>query len=193
MKPKRATAARRAARLFRDGPLSFRRPEQIVYGTGKCALGRVLVASSDRGIVAIVIREKAGQALRDLRARFPKATLLRDQKACAGPVAKVVAYIAGPFERFDLPLDMRGTELQKKVWREVQKIPCGRTSTYSKIAQAVGAPKAIRAVASSCTRCWFAFAVPCHRVLHSAGANPARDGRRYRWLAYEMRLKRGMQ
>ena len=190
MKPKRATAARSAVRVFRDGPLSFRRPEQIVFGTGKCALGPVLVACSDAGLVAIVIREKIDQALRDLRARFPKATLQRDDKACAGAVAKVVAYIAAPFGRFGLPLDMRGTDFQKKVWREVQKIPCGRTSTYSKIAEAIGAPKATRAVASSCSRCWFAFAVPCHRVLHSAGANPARDGRRYRWVAYEMRLKR---
>ena len=92
-----------------------------------------------------------------------------------------------------MPLDIRGTDLQKRVWSEVRKIPFGGTSTYSKIAEAIGAPKAIRAVANSCSRSWFAFAVPCHRVLHKGGASAAnrRDGRQYRWVAYEMRLKRG--
>ena len=177
--------------MFRDGPLSRRPPEEIRYGTGKSRVGPILVASSDNGIVTIMVREKPDQLLRDIRARFPRAELLRDEKGCAPTVAKVVKYIAAPFGRFRLPLDIRGTDLQKRVWSEVRKIPFGRTSTYSKIAEAIGAPKAIRAVASSCSRCCFAFAVPCHRVQHSAGANPARDGRRYRWVAYEMRLKRG--
>jgi AraC family transcriptional regulator, regulatory protein of adaptative response / methylated-DNA-[protein]-cysteine methyltransferase len=176
---------------FRDGPLRRRPPEEIRYGTGKSAVGPVLVARSSKGIVTIMVRSKADQLLRDIRARFPKAELIRDERGCAPVVAKVVRYVAAPFGRFRLPLDMRGTEFQKQVWREVQKIPCGRTSTYAKVAAAVGAPKAMRAVASSCTRCWLAFAVPCHRVQHSAGANPARDGRRYRWVAYEMRLKQG--
>ena len=176
--------------MFRDGPLSRRPPEEIRYATGKSAVGPLLVAVSDRGIVTIMVRSKADQLAKDLKARFPKAELLHDQKGCAATVAKVASYIAAPFTRFRLPLDIRGTELQQRVWNEVRKIPFGETSTYSKIAEAIGAPKAIRAVAASCSRSWFAFAVPCHRVLHKGGANAGdrRDGRQYRWVEYEMKL-----
>ena len=176
--------------MFSDGPLRYRPPEEIRYGTGKSAIGQVLVASSDKGIVTIMVRSRADQLARDLRARFPKAALVRDEKSCALTVAKVIKYIAAPFGRFALPLDIRGTELQRRVWDEVRNIPFGETSTYSKIAEAIGAPKAIRAVANSCSRSWFAFAVPCHRVLHKGGASPGnrRDGRQYRWVDYEAKL-----
>jgi AraC family transcriptional regulator of adaptative response/methylated-DNA-[protein]-cysteine methyltransferase len=179
---------------YRDGPLSFRPPEEIRYGTGQCALGPILVAAGDKGIVTIMIRDKAGALLREIRAGFPKATLVRDEKGCKPLVAKVIRYIAAPFKPFDLPLDLRGTEFQQRVWREVQKIPCGQVSTYAQIASAIGAPKAVRAVASSCTRCRHAFAVPCHRVLHGAGASAARRDpqhrRRYRWADYEAGLRK---
>lgn len=176
--------------MFRDGPLSRRPPEEIRYGTGKSAVGPVLVATSDKGIVTIMVRKTAGQLLKDIRERFPKAELVRDEKGCAPVVAKVVNYIAMPAGRFRLPLDVRGTDLQRRVWNEVRKIPFGGTSSYSRIAEAIGAPKAIRAVAQSCSRSWFAFAVPCHRVLHKGGASPGnrRDGRQYRWVAYEAKL-----
>src|SRR5439155_14821536 len=120
----------------------------------------------------------------------PKAQLVRDEKAGKATVAKVARYIAAPFGPFALPLDIRGTELQQRVWSEVRKIPFGETSTYSTIAAAIGAPKAIRAVANSCSRSWFAFAIPCHRVLHKGGATPQnrRDGRQYRWVDYEAKL-----
>lgn len=175
--------------MFRDGPLTRRPPEEIRYGTGKCALGRVLVASSDRGIVTIMIREAQARLLADLRARFPKAELIRDEKGCATEVKDVIRYIRKPAGRFSLALDVRGTELQKRVWNEVRRIPFGGTSSYSKIAAAIGAPKAIRAVASSCSRSWFAFAIPCHRVLHT-GAMPGsqRGGRQYEWVEYEAKL-----
>ena len=176
--------------MYRDGPLRARPPEEIRYGTGKCALGRILVATSGKGIVTIMIRDRAEQLVRDLRLRFPKATLVEDEKACGAVVAKLIRYVAAPFSRFRLPLDIRGTELQLRVWHEVRRIPFGRTSTYSKIAEAIGAPKAIRAVANSCSRSWFAFAVPCHRVLHKGGTSPEnrRDGRQYRWVDYEAKL-----
>ncbi len=178
-------------RMFRDGPLRARPPEEIRYGTGKSAVGPVLVASSDKGIVTIMVREKKAQLIRDIRARFPKAELIRDEEGCAAMVAKVAGYIAAPVGRFKLPLDIRGTELQKRVWSEVRRIPFGDTSSYSKIAEAIGAPKAIRAVAQSCSRSWFAFAVPCHRVLHKGGPSPAkrREGRQYRWVDYEVKLR----
>jgi AraC family transcriptional regulator, regulatory protein of adaptative response / methylated-DNA-[protein]-cysteine methyltransferase len=177
--------------MFRDGPLSHRPPEQIRYGTGKCGLGRVLVALSDEGIVSIVIRQRVAQLSDDLGTRFPKAELVQDEKGCAAAVAKVLKYIAAPAGRFPLPLDIRGTELQKRVWNEVRKIPLGGSSTYTKIAAAIGAPKAIRAVANSCSRSWLAFAVPCHRVLHKAPNR--KKGRQYRWVAYEAKVlaKRG--
>ena len=176
--------------MFRDGPLRARPPEEIRYGVGRCALGRILVATSDKGIVTIMIRSKAEQLTRDLRLRFSKATVIQDEKACRGVVEKVIRFVAAPFGRFRLALDIRGTALQQRVWNEVRKIPFGRTSTYSKIAEAIGAPKAIRAVANSCSRSWFAFAVPCHRVLHKGGASPEnrRDGRQYRWVDYEAKL-----
>jgi AraC family transcriptional regulator of adaptative response/methylated-DNA-[protein]-cysteine methyltransferase len=171
--------------MFRDGPLSRRAPETIRYGTGRCALGALLVAASDKGIVSIMVRDTPTRAIRDLGARFPKASLVRDEKGSKATVAKVARYIAAPFRPFALPLDIRGTDLQQRVWREVRMIPFGGTSTYTKIAAAIGAPKAIRAVAQSCSRSWFAFAVPCHRVLHTGRR---REGRQYDWVDYEAKL-----
>src|ERR1700682_799581 len=156
--------------MFSDGPLTRRAPETIRYDTGRCALGALLVASSERGIVSIMVRDTQARLVRDLGARFPKAKLVRDEKGARATVTKVARYIAAPFRPFALPLDIRGTELQQRVWSEVRKIPFGGTSTYSTIAEAIGTPKAIRAVANSCSRSWFAFAIPCHRVLHKGGA-----------------------
>jgi AraC family transcriptional regulator of adaptative response/methylated-DNA-[protein]-cysteine methyltransferase len=176
--------------MFRDGPLTRKAPETIRYGTGRCALGALLVASSERGIVSIMVRDTQARLIRDVGARFPKAKLVRDERASKSTVAKVARYIAAPFRPFALALDIRGTELQQRIWGEVRKIPFGETSTYSRVAAAIGAPKAIRAVASACSRSGFAFAVPCHRVLHTgaAAAQKRRDGRQYRWVEYERRL-----
>ena len=168
--------------MFRDGPLTRRAPETIRYGTGRCALGALLVATSDKGIVTIMVRDTPSRLIQDLEARFPKAKFV---PGCRAAVAKVAQYIAAPFRPFPLRLDIRGTDLQQRVWCEVRKIPFGETSTYSRIAEAIGAPKAIRAVASSCSRSWFAFAVPCHRVLHTGRP---REGRQYDWVAYEAKL-----
>jgi AraC family transcriptional regulator, regulatory protein of adaptative response / methylated-DNA-[protein]-cysteine methyltransferase len=178
--------------MLRDGPLTRRAPETIRYGTGRCALGALLVAMSERGIVTIMVRDTRSALIRDLGTRFPKATLVRDEKGGRRTVAKVARYIAAPFRPFPLPLDIRGTELQRRVWDEVRRIPFGQTSTYSKIAAAIGNPKAIRAVAGACSRSGFAFAVPCHRVLHtgSVTARKRRDGRQYRWVDYEAKLAR---
>jgi AraC family transcriptional regulator of adaptative response/methylated-DNA-[protein]-cysteine methyltransferase len=168
--------------MYRDGPLTRREPETIRYATGRCALGALLVASSDKGIVSIMVR----RSIRDLRVRLPKARLVRDQRGMKATLTRVARHIGAPFQLFTLPLDIRGTDLQQRVWSEVRKIPFGATSTYTKIAAAIGAPKAIRAVAQSCSRSWFAFAVPCHRVLHTGGAR--REGRPYDWVDYEAKL-----
>jgi AraC family transcriptional regulator, regulatory protein of adaptative response / methylated-DNA-[protein]-cysteine methyltransferase len=175
--------------MFRDGPLSRRPPEEIRYGIGKCALGYVLVAASDKGIVTIMVRDAQARLLKDLHARFPKAELVRDERGCAPEVREVVRYIRKPSGSFPLALDIRGTGLQKRVWAEVRRIPFGETSTYSKIAAVIGAPKAIRAVAGACSRSWLAFAIPCHRVLHTGASPGSRRGRQYEWVAYEGRLR----
>jgi len=176
--------------MFRDGPLTRRAPETIRYGMGRCVLGALLVASSERGIVAIMVRDTQSRLIRDLGARFPKAKLVRDEPGSKATVTNVARYIAAPLRPFALRLDIRGTELQQRVWSEVRKIPFGGTSTYSRIAEAIGMPRAIRAVASSCARSGFAFAVPCHRVLHKGGATAQnrRPGRQYRWVDYEAKL-----
>jgi AraC family transcriptional regulator of adaptative response/methylated-DNA-[protein]-cysteine methyltransferase len=176
-------------RIFRDGPLTRSEPETIRYATGRCAVGPLLVASSGKGIVSIMVRDAQARLLRDFGARFPKARLVRDEKGMRAVLARVARYIAAPFCPFPLALDIRGTDLQLRVWREVRGIPFGSTSTYSAIAAAIGAPKAVRAVASSCSRSWFAFAIPCHRVLHT-GATPGRrrEGRQYDWVDYEAKL-----
>jgi len=178
--------------MFSDGPLRRRPPEEIHYGIGKCRLGALLVASSAKGIVSIIVRDEGVRLIQELNRRLPKARLVRDEKGMRAAVVRVARYIAAPVERFGLPLDLRGTELQKRVWNEVRRIPFGETSTYARVAAAIGAPKAIRAVARSCSRSWFAFAVPCHRVLRT-GANEAvrrrrEDGVQYRWADYEAKL-----
>jgi AraC family transcriptional regulator of adaptative response/methylated-DNA-[protein]-cysteine methyltransferase len=172
--------------LFRDGPLRFRPPEEIRYGTGKCALGAILVAVSGKGIVTIMIREKVAELSRDFEARFPKAVHVRDEKGCKAVVAKAIKYVAAPVGPFGLRLDLRGTPFQQQVLREVLRIPFGQTSDYSAIAEAIGAPKAVRAVGSTCTHNWWAFAVPCHRVLHKGGGR--RDTPQYRFADYEAKL-----
>jgi AraC family transcriptional regulator of adaptative response/methylated-DNA-[protein]-cysteine methyltransferase len=178
------------ALVYRDGPLTRRPPEEIRYATGRCKLGAILVACSEEGVAAIVIRDKASQLFAELS--FRKAKLIHDQKGCEQALRAAIRYVAAPFGRFPLELDLRGTEFQKRVWEEVRRIPFGKSSSYTKIAAAIGAPKAIRAVASSCSRCMHSFAVPCHRVLHKGGdARDANGKRRLRWLAYESRLLRG--
>ena len=173
-------------RMRRDGPLTFRRPESITFGTGRSSLGPVVVAASAKGIVSILVGRKAPELIRNLRERFPKANLVRNEKETKALVSGVLSYIEAPVGAFCLPLDIRGTPFQKRVWEEVRKIPVGATSTYSRIAERVDAPKAIRAVANTCAANGFAFAVPCHRVLHKDGTGygPPK-GRQHRFLEHE--------
>jgi len=173
--------------MYRDGPLRRRPPEEIRYGIGKCPLGALLVASGAKGIVSIIVRDEGVRLIQELNRRFPKAELVRDERGMRAVVSRVAKYIAAPVRRFELALDLRGTVLQQRVWNEVRKIPFGATSTYAKVAAAIGAPKAIRAVAQSCSRSWFAFAIPCHRVLHTGGKR-RNEGVQYRWADYEAKL-----
>lgn len=178
--------------MFRDGPLRYRPPEEIRYGTGKCALGALLVAISDKGLVTVMIREKAARLIGEFQPRFPKAVLVRDETGCKAAVEMVAGHVAAPDTGLRLPLDLRGTPFQVSVFRAVLKIPFGRTSDYSTIAAAIGAPKAVRAVGGTCSNNWWSFVVPCHRVLHKGAADPDHRsrayGRQYRWVDYEAKL-----
>jgi AraC family transcriptional regulator of adaptative response/methylated-DNA-[protein]-cysteine methyltransferase len=143
----------------------------VRYGFGKSSLGSILVASSEKGVVSILIGDSNSQLIEDLQARFPKVHLLHDEAEAAAFVRAVVDYVEAPSHGLsELPLDIRGTEFQKRVWKSLLDIPAGKTSTYTKIARKIGSPKAIRAVGNACSTNNLAFAVPCHRVLHKDGS-----------------------
>jgi AraC family transcriptional regulator, regulatory protein of adaptative response / methylated-DNA-[protein]-cysteine methyltransferase len=150
--------------------LPTRSYELLTYGIAKSTLGNVLVATGAKGVVAVLIDESPGAVLDDLRTRFPKAHLIHDNQMLASKTSQVVDYIESAKEDVKFDLDLRGTEFQKKVWRAVRKLKIGETTTYTDLARAIGSPKAIRAVANACSINPFAFAVPCHRVLHKERA-----------------------
>jgi AraC family transcriptional regulator, regulatory protein of adaptative response / methylated-DNA-[protein]-cysteine methyltransferase len=140
--------------------------ETLCFGTGTSDLGTVLVASAAKGVVAVLIGGGQAEVIRELEERFPNARFVRDQSGQKPFVREVVSYINAPTRNVDLKLELRGTEFQKKVWKAVRQIPFGGTTTYGALAAHVGHSKAIRAVGNACTVNPYAFAVPCHRVLH---------------------------
>jgi AraC family transcriptional regulator of adaptative response/methylated-DNA-[protein]-cysteine methyltransferase len=144
--------------------------ELVTYGIAKSTLGNVLVAASDKGVVAVLIGEFPTDVIDDLRRRFPKAHLIREDQMHGAEISQVLNYIESAKEDINLNLDLRGTEFQKRVWRAVRKLKIGETTTYTDLARTIGSPKAIRAVANACSINPFAFAVPCHRVLHKERA-----------------------
>ncbi len=145
--------------------------ELIRYGLGQTSVAAILVAASDKGVVAIAIQEHPDdEALVEaLRARFPRAELRHDNAGIRPMVEAVVGFVEDPRENLTLPLDIRGTDFQRQVWGAVGKIPFGRTTSFLKIARAIGAPRAVRAVGAACSRNPLEFAIPCHRVLRSDG------------------------
>lgn len=144
--------------------------ESLTFGIAKSSLGHVLVATGDKGVVAVLIGGSPTVVIDDLRTRFPKAHLVRDDQMHATETSQLINYIESAEEDVSFDLDLRGTEFQRKVWRAVRKIKIGETTTYTDLARSIGAPKAIRAVANACSINPFAFAVPCHRVLHKERA-----------------------
>jgi AraC family transcriptional regulator of adaptative response/methylated-DNA-[protein]-cysteine methyltransferase len=144
--------------------------EEIYFSTGRSSLGPILVATSDRGVVAILNADNTQELILDLESRFPNARLIRDDRECAELVKTVAAFIEDPGQDIDLPLDIRGTEFQKKVWKAVRNIPPGKTSSYSEVARKIGSPKAIRAVGTACSSNNLFFVIPCYRVLHKDGS-----------------------
>lgn len=149
---------------------------QIRFALGLCSLGSILVASSARGVCAIALGDDPEQLLRELQDRFPNAQLIGGDGAFEQLVAKVVGFIEVPALGLDLPLDVRGSAFQQRVWQALRDIPAGSTLSYSELARRIGSPKAARAVAGACAANPLALAIPCHRVVRSDGALSG-----YRW------------
>jgi len=148
----------------------------IRFAIGSCSLGCILVAASDVGVCAIFLGDDPDALARDLRGRFPRANLIGGDAAFEALVAKVVGFVEAPQRGLDLPLDLRGTAFQLRVWQALQAIPPGRTASYSEIARRVGAPQSVRAVAGACAANLLAVAIPCHRVVRIDGGLSV-----YRW------------
>jgi AraC family transcriptional regulator of adaptative response/methylated-DNA-[protein]-cysteine methyltransferase len=129
-----------------------------------------LVASSKKGIAAILLGGDADKLVRELQDRFPKANLIGADQEYEALVARVVGFIEAPGQGLDLPLDIRGTAFQQRVWRALQHIPVGRTVSYAELASRIGSPKAVRAVAGACAANNIAVAIPCHRVVRNDGS-----------------------
>jgi AraC family transcriptional regulator, regulatory protein of adaptative response / methylated-DNA-[protein]-cysteine methyltransferase len=148
----------------------------IRFAVGECSLGSILVARSERGVCAILLGDDPAALARDLQDRFPKANLMGGDRAFEKLVAQVVGFVEAPGIGLDLPLDVRGTAFQQRVWQALRKIPAGRTASYAAIAKRLGSPKAVRAVAQACAANPIAVAIPCHRVVRNDGALSG-----YRW------------
>jgi AraC family transcriptional regulator, regulatory protein of adaptative response / methylated-DNA-[protein]-cysteine methyltransferase len=148
----------------------------IRFAIGQCSLGSILVGASEKGVCAIMMGDDPDALARDLQDRFPKADLIGADRDFERLVAKVVGFIEAPKVGLDLPLDLRGTIFQRRVWKALREIPIGSTASYSKIADRIGSPRAIRAVAQACASNAIAVAIPCHRVVRSDGSLSG-----YRW------------
>ena len=150
--------------------------ETIRFATGPCSLGSILVAATDKGIAAITFGDDPHVLVEDLQDRFPGADLVGGDVEFEGLVARVVGFVEAPRLGLDLPLDIRGTAFQERVWRALREIPAGETLSYAEVAQRIGSPKAVRAVAGACAANALAVAIPCHRVVRTGG-----DISGYRW------------
>ena len=142
----------------------------IRFAVGECSLGSILVASTEKGVCAILFGDEPEALVRDIQDRFPKAKLVGGDREFEELIAKVVGLVEEPGVGFDLPLDVRGTAFQQRVWQALRKIPAGSKATYRDIARSIGSPKAIRAVAQACASNKIAVAIPCHRIVRQDGA-----------------------
>ena len=149
---------------------------EIRFAIGQCALGAILVAQSALGVCAIALGDDPDALARDLQDRFPQARLIGGDPAFEQLVARVVGFVEAPGVGLDLPLDLRGTAFQQRVWQALREIPPGSTASYAEIAERIGSPKSVRAVAQACGANALAVAIPCHRVVRSDGALSG-----YRW------------
>jgi AraC family transcriptional regulator of adaptative response/methylated-DNA-[protein]-cysteine methyltransferase len=149
---------------------------EIHFAVAECSLGTILVAQSAKGVCAIHLGDDADALVRQLQDSFPRATLIGGDRSFERVVASVIGYVEAPDAGLDLPLDVRGTAFQQRVWQALRRIPVGTTATYAQIATKIGAPKSVRAVAQACAANTLAVAIPCHRVVRTDGSLSG-----YRW------------
>ncbi len=149
---------------------------ELRFAVGQCSLGAILVARSEIGLCAILLGDDPDALTRELQDRFPQARLVGGDAGFEQWVARVVGFVEAPAIGLDLPLDIRGTAFQQRVWQALQAIPPGETVSYGEVARRIGAPAATRAVAQACGANALAVAIPCHRVVRSDGALSG-----YRW------------
>ncbi|MDY0975365.1 bifunctional DNA-binding transcriptional regulator/O6-methylguanine-DNA methyltransferase Ada [Massilia sp. CFBP9012] len=150
--------------------------ETIRFAVAECSLGAILVAATGRGICAILMGDQPEPLVEDLQARFPKAELRGAEEGFERTVALVIGLVEQPRIGLELPLDVRGTAFQQRVWQALRAIPSGQTVTYAELAERVGVPDGARAVAGACAANPVAVAIPCHRVVRTGGALSG-----YRW------------
>src|SRR2546425_10806329 len=149
----------------------------IAYVTVPTSLGRLLVAATERGVCRVSLGDHAAALEAELVAEFPGARVVQDKRGnLEGWVGAILAYLEGREPHLDLPLDIRATAFQRRVWQELQRIPFGKTRTYAEIAKRIGEPTAVRAVARACATNPAALVIPCHRVVREKG-----DLGGYRW------------
>jgi AraC family transcriptional regulator of adaptative response/methylated-DNA-[protein]-cysteine methyltransferase len=148
----------------------------IRFAIAACSLGALLVASTGKGVCAILLGDDAEMLLRDLQDRFPQADLRGAEPDYEQTVAKVIGLVETPALGLDLPLDVRGTAFQQRVWQALREIPAGSTVSYAELARRIGLPTGARAVAGACAANALAIAIPCHRVVRNDGALSG-----YRW------------
>ncbi|MBX4900114.1 bifunctional DNA-binding transcriptional regulator/O6-methylguanine-DNA methyltransferase Ada [Sinorhizobium sp. B11] len=146
------------------------RQERIRFAIGQTSLGSILVASSDKGVVAILLGDDPGALLVDLQERFSKADLVGGDAEYERVVARVVGMVEAPQVGLDLPLDLRGTAFQRRVWLALSEVPPGQTVSYEELARRIGSRKGGKAVASACASNPLAVAIPCHRVTKNDGS-----------------------
>ena len=151
-------------------------PGEITYATFPSILGSVLVAGSTMGVAAVLMGDDTDALLRDLQHRFAGCALVAGGAGIAALAARVAAHLDAPGGPVDVPLDVRGTEFQRRVWSALRAIPSGSTATYAEVAAQLGKPRAVRAVAQACAANAHAVLIPCHRVVRSDGALSG-----YRW------------
>ena len=149
---------------------------EIRFAVGECSLGSILVAQSAKGVCAILLGDDADALVRDLQDRFPRATFVVGEPAFEQTAAKVIGFVEAPALGLDLPMDVRGTAFQQRVWQALREIPIGSTASYTEIASRIGAANGARAVAQACGANTLAVAIPCHRVVRTDGSLAG-----YRW------------
>jgi AraC family transcriptional regulator of adaptative response/methylated-DNA-[protein]-cysteine methyltransferase len=143
--------------------------EILRFAIGECSLGSILVAASEKGVCCISLGDSPEPLLADLQNRFRNAELVGGDGNFEKLVSRVVGIVETPTPAIDLPLDVRGTAFQQRVWEALRKIPVGSTASYTEIANAIGCPKSVRAVANACGSNPIAVAIPCHRVVRNDG------------------------